>query len=136
MFFLIEADDPSNTEREMTRWRNLSAFWAGLSRSKSTDFTLHGFGACVDIFGLYHEPIETTPSLFMQQIACIWFIFAADTLFLACQEETGNRNRKSWDYWTRGVKGLKDVDGDSYTQDLVDQAVAMIQKAEQSGDSK
>ncbi|PVH96845.1 hypothetical protein DM02DRAFT_631658 [Periconia macrospinosa] len=128
----FDEDDPKNTELEKERWKNLSAFWAGLSRSKATDFIMHGLHACLNAFGPYDSPSpnETKPIIFIQQIACIWFIFAADTLWHTCQEGTENRNRESWKHWTKGVEEFKDADGDAETQRLVDRALEMIQKAE------
>jgi hypothetical protein len=126
----IEVEDPTNTPREVERWKNLSAFWAGLSRSESTDFVRHGLGAFLDAFGPHESPKDARPSLFLQHIACIWFIYAADTLWLCCQEGTENRNRESWVYWKKATEGLKDVDSDVETQNLVNQALTAIERAE------
>jgi hypothetical protein len=130
----IDADDPYNTPGELERWKNLTAFWAGLSRRSNhveTDFVRHGLYACLDAFGPLDSPKEVRPSLFFQQVACIWFIYAADALWACCQEGKDIGNRESWVYWTKAMEGLKDADGDVETQNLINKALTAIKRAEQ-----
>jgi hypothetical protein len=126
----IATKDSSNTPFEKQRWKNLTAFWAGLTHSRSTDFSDHAFGAFNDALGPHETPEETTPSDFLLQTACIWFIVAADTLWSRFHEGAENWESEKWDRWTKELSKFRNVDGEAETKTLIEEALAAIEKAE------
>ncbi|KAF2994472.1 hypothetical protein E8E13_000512 [Curvularia kusanoi] len=122
--------DPTNTTREMERWKNLSAFWAEQSSSSSTDHSKFALDAFHEAFEPVEESAQTGDRDFLLQTACIWMINGAKWMWPHCYRGLGGWNVEKWDHWKRCLEDRQQTSSSDETMALVEEALAIMSKAE------
>ncbi|KAF2141145.1 uncharacterized protein K452DRAFT_319375 [Aplosporella prunicola CBS 121167] len=124
-----------NTEDEQA-WENLVTFCAQFSTPNKM-FDLTDVYTCWDL-RLAFDP-EGPANECTVRSACLWFIYAADTLWahvLDPKVEDGERpwfSRENWKWWKKWLKDFKSQFGakeSRRTRDLIDEALVQMKRVE------
>jgi hypothetical protein len=111
----------------MSRWKSLSAFWAQRMR-QSGKRDMGGAIACSDAFSPL--PGEGGGNLaFLVQVACIWMIHTAEQERAHVLDSSNTLGHGDWMRWKNGFQLARILDEE--TEELVDRALANMERAEQ-----
>ena len=126
--------DPNKTAAEQTIWENLTGFFAQLTaRSNAgdvyTDFSSWALTAFHYAFGPFLTTEEVTENAI--QAACIWFIYAAERLWLNTMDDKRlDWSQNKWDDWKMGLSRTRERATSDSTRRLIDGALTKIRQAE------
>lgn len=81
----------------MERWKNLTAFWAGLTNFPDFDESGHAFIALEDTLEPPEEIVEAGNRTFLVQTACIWLIYGIGWIWSRIQGEAEGWQREKWE---------------------------------------
>ena len=113
----------------MSRWKNLSAFWAQRARQSGLDYdVVPGTIACRDAFGPPLPWQGEGNQAFLVQVACIWIIHAAEQVRAHVLDDPNSSGHGDWMKWKNGFQDTQDMDEE--TEELVDRALVNMERAE------
>ena len=114
----------------MNRWKNLSAFRAQQVRQQSEleSESVCGTVACRQAFGPPFPSQKEGNQAFLVQVACIWMIHAAEQVRAHVLNDPNSSGHGDWMRWKNGIQDTRDMDEE--TEELVDRALANMERAE------
>ncbi|KAF2134051.1 hypothetical protein P153DRAFT_353260 [Dothidotthia symphoricarpi CBS 119687] len=127
------AEDDCTIE-EVQRWENLIAFFAQLDASTSDpELDFSNTWALTALTWAFEDPASTRPTDITLRLACLWYIFDADKLWLKTQSrQFDNYSLESWNCWKQCLVNWQSAFADPRTRLLIDGALAQIKRVEAS----
>ncbi|PYH66004.1 DUF3632 domain-containing protein [Aspergillus vadensis CBS 113365] len=142
-----QVDDDPRMEyppRELQEWENRNAFMAQLTSKAdhlghAIDASLYALWACRETFEECDPLVEEAV-----RISCIWYIYAGQRMWENCQvqrtfgdaDDPPPRPRftmEKWHLWKNGLKAAQLQFTRVSTQEMIQKALAEIEKAERGG---
>ena len=98
-----------------------AAIWTGVRRRA-------WYIACRDAFGPPLPWQREGNQAFLVQVACIWMIHAAEQVRAHVLDDPNSSGHGDWMRWKNGFQDTQDMDEE--TEELVDRALANMERAE------